>query len=204
MTSRRSFINFRVAVSVLLLSSLAVFLYCSRETLDAFGMADDDDTTLLSKLVVSVRQTERSPLTFALKVTNTGSDPVTILTWESPLDGLALQLGLLSITPSGAPSPLDLPTIQVRRKTPPDEDQLVTLDTGESREREIVIKEPVVPISDLAGDNKGKGTIKCRGRWMSVWPVKRDGVTDKALELQGLGDEALTGQFESDSVEFEV
>lgn len=205
MTSRRPFINFRGALSVLFLSSIAVYLYCSRQdTFSTLSMADHDSAAVLSKLVVSVRQADKSPPTFTLKVTNTGSGPVTILTWESPLDALALQLGLLSITPSGAAAPLDLPTIQVRRKTPPDEDQLVTLEAGESQEREIVIKEQVVPISDLAGDGKGKGTIKCKGRWMSVWPVKRDGVTDHEIELQGMGDEALNGDFESESVVFDM
>ena len=204
MIARRSFPSLRAAASVLLLSSIVVYLYCSRYTPSDPEMAERDSVGPLSNLVVSVRQVNKNPLTIALKVMNTGTEPVTILTWESPLDVLALQLGLLSITPSGASSPLDLPRIQLRRKAPPDEDQLVTLEAGQSEEREIALKEPIISSNDLAGDGKGKAKVKCRGRWMSVWPVKRNGVSDEALELMGLSDEALSGDFESEVVELDI
>ena len=73
---------------------------------------DMSDQTL-SELKVSVRQASSSPPKLTIGVTNTHSSPVTIFTWDSPLDPLAVQLGLLSFTPEGQDSPINIPTIQV-------------------------------------------------------------------------------------------
>ncbi|KAI1440700.1 hypothetical protein F5Y02DRAFT_402102 [Annulohypoxylon stygium] len=66
--------------------------------LSSFNMpASADD--VISKLKVSVRQVSgsgSSPAKLALAVTNAHDGAVTILSWNTPLDPLALQLGVVS------------------------------------------------------------------------------------------------------------
>ncbi|GME39315.1 hypothetical protein GTA08_BOTSDO08011 [Neofusicoccum parvum] len=145
-----------------------------------------------SHLALSVRQTATSPPTLALALTNTHpSSPLTLLVWDSPLDPLALQLGLVEITPAGAgAAPLPLPSIKVSRLLPPGEDALVTLAPGEVRERELVLREPVVPWKEVRG---GKARVVVRGRWRAVW--EGEGVGREAVEgMEG----AMTGEWEGE------
>ncbi len=85
----------------------------------------------IDKLAIALHQTSGSPATVRATVTNNNDHPVTVLTYQSPLDPAALALGLLSITPSGASQPLELPTIKMSRQWPPPGDALVSLDAGE-------------------------------------------------------------------------
>ncbi|KAJ9133256.1 hypothetical protein NKR23_g10887 [Pleurostoma richardsiae] len=158
----------------------------------------------LSKLSVGLRQASLSPPTIAIRVINTHSAPVTILTWESPLDPLALQLGLLSITPAGADTPLDLPTIKVSRKVPPESDSLITLEPGQGAERDVVLTEPLVPLDKLASDGGAKARVQCKGRWVSVWPSRLNDISEEALEKLGFGEKAMTGSFETEALEIET
>lgn len=164
------------------------------------------DSDILSDLAVSLRQASSSsaPPAITVKVTNNSPKPVTILTWESPLDPLALQLGLLSITPAGASTPLDIPTIKVSRKLPPGEDSLVSLAPGESHENEIVLKELLVPLAQLRGK---KSSVTIQGRWGRVWLAPRDQLTQQAIEALGAtegGAAAVSGAFETGPVEIDV
>ncbi|CAJ2512080.1 Uu.00g077050.m01.CDS01 [Anthostomella pinea] len=156
--------------------------------------------SVVPALKVSVRQVSSSPPKLAIGVTNTHSGPVTVLTWDSPLDPLALQLGLLSFTPSGSDSPVDIPTIQVRRMMPPKADSLVTIEPGQTEERQVELKEPVVPLKQL-GSNM---SAVCKGQWTSVWPLKADEVTVESLGSVGASEDAFQGSFESPAVDIEV
>ncbi|KAM0323741.1 hypothetical protein ACHAQA_008678 [Verticillium albo-atrum] len=165
------------------------------------AMASKDHPDALSKLVVDIRQTATSPPTLAVKVTNKYDGPLTILTWDSPLDPSAIALGLLSITPSGADAPLDLPVIQFRRVMPPPPENLVTLQPGESRTQDLVLKEPAVPIDELGG----KATILCQGSWSSVWPTTADKLTPEELDKLQFGDSVLSGgHFKSEAIDVTI
>lgn len=66
------------------------------------------DFSVANNLEVSLSQapsTGNPSLSVTVKNTHP-STPLTLLTWDSPLDPLALQLGLVSVTPAGAPGPL--------------------------------------------------------------------------------------------------
>ena len=80
------------------------------------------------------------PPSITAHVKNTASHPITILIYDSPLDPIALQRGLLQITPRGASQPLDLPEVQVRRLWPPSKDELVTLEAGETATNEVPLR----------------------------------------------------------------
>lgn len=133
-------------------------------------------------------------------VTNTGSGPVTVLTYDSPLDLAALQVGLLSIQPAGASAPLDLPVAHVRRLWPPGLEQLVTLAPGESAENEILFREAIIPPEDL-GD---KASVFLKGEWKAVWAKTKDEIDSGSLDDPHASADAFQGTFFTDPIEVTV
>ncbi|KAI0909354.1 hypothetical protein F4823DRAFT_428845 [Ustulina deusta] len=160
----------------------------------------DMSEQVLSALKVSVRQAASSPPKLAISVTNTHSGPVTVFTWNSPLDPLAVQLGLLSFTPEGKDTPVDIPTIQVRRLMPPGDDAYVTIEPGQTEEREVLLKRPMVPLDEL----QGKVKVVCKGEWKSVWASKKEDISAESLKNGGADAAALKGNFESEQVDIEL
>ncbi|KAI0967983.1 hypothetical protein F4678DRAFT_230247 [Xylaria arbuscula] len=162
------------------------------------GVAMSDQ--ILSALKVSVRQAAPSSPKLIIGVTNTHSSPVTVFTWNSPLDPLAVQLGLLSFTPEGKDAPVDIPTIQVRRIMPPKDDAYVTIEPGQAEEREVLLKRPIVPLDQL----QGKVKVVCKGEWKGVWALKKKDISTEALKSGGADDAALKGSFESEPADIEL
>ncbi|KAI1766333.1 hypothetical protein GGR53DRAFT_220552 [Hypoxylon sp. FL1150] len=154
---------------------------------------------VIPNLQVSVRQVSTSPPKLGIAVTNANPEPVTVLTWNSPLDPLALQLGLLSFASDGGP--IDIPTIQIRRKMPPGADSLATIGAGQTKEQELELREPIVPLGRLRGTTVG---VVCKGEWMSVWPSEADAISQASLENAGTGEDAFRGSFQSEAVDVEL
>lgn len=164
------------------------------------AMANHDDD-ILAGLHVSLRQTSKSPPTISVKVTNNSPKAVTFLTWQSPLDQLALQIGLLNITPEGASEPLALPIIKAQRKLPPNEESLVSLAPGESKENDVVLKEVIVPIEKIRGK---KTAVELKSRWHTVWLKARSDLTDEEIANLGDGGAAISGEVEAQRIEIEA
>ncbi|KAI0133358.1 hypothetical protein F4776DRAFT_625265 [Hypoxylon sp. NC0597] len=170
-------------------------------------MADlgEGDDNVISKLKVSVRQVSASPPKLGIAVTNTHSGAVTILSWNSPLDPLALQLGLVSFVPAGSDSssesPIHIPSIQIRRKMPPGPESLITVGAGQTKEQELELKAPIVPLEKLRGR---RASVVCEGEWISVWPSEADAITKESLEKAGASEDAFRGRFKSEAVEIEI
>ncbi|GKT89089.1 LOW QUALITY PROTEIN: hypothetical protein Ct61P_06939 [Colletotrichum tofieldiae] len=116
---------------------------------------------------------------------------------ENPLDPLAIQMGLVSITPEGKSEALELPTIELRRVMPPPPDDLVTLQPGERREQEVVLKEPIVPLDQLGKTAR----VAVKGKWQTVWPTTADKLSKETIEKLQFGDGVLTGEFESEAID---
>ncbi|KZL79539.1 hypothetical protein CI238_05809 [Colletotrichum incanum] len=154
----------------------------------------------LANLAVRIRQTSSSPPTLALSVTNNHDAPLTILRWKTPLDPLAIQMGLVSITPEGKSEPLEFPTIELRRVMPPPQDDLITLQPGERREQEVVLKEPIVPLDQLGKTAR----VAVKGKWQTVWPTTADKLSKETIEKLQFGDGVLTGEFESEAVDIVI
>ncbi|KAJ0162754.1 putative secreted protein [Colletotrichum tanaceti] len=155
---------------------------------------------VLSNLAVRIRQASTSPPTLALSVTNNHDAPLTILRWKTPLDPLAIQLGVLSITPEGKSEALELPTIELRRIMPPPPQDLITLQPGERREQEVVLKEPIVPLDQLGKTVR----VAVKGKWQTVWPTTADKLSQETIEKLQFGDGVLTGEFESEMVDVTI
>lgn len=202
MPARTQFVLHTVLAGLFIFGALT-FIYhnLDQQVPTSSKMASSQDNEILSQLHVSLSQASKSPPAVSIKVTNNSPSPVTILSWESPLDQLALPLGLLRITPSGASQPLEIDRVMVSRKFPPSDDSLVTLGPGESRENEVMLKEQLVPAEKLKG---GKSTVEVRGRWMGVWLKSRANLSSEAIEKGAHGGGAVAGTFASDAIEIEV
>lgn len=160
-------------------------------------------------LTISQPLPSLSPPTLLLTLTNTSpSVPVTLLTWSSPLDPLALQLGLIYISSLSNPSnKLDFPELMIKRAMPPPEDALVTLGPGEERSQELMMREPVVNLAmmkELAEEGKVGVRVICGKKddeesGVVVWVgKKREEISDEEIELLGRGKEAERWKIESE------
>ncbi|GKT40658.1 uncharacterized protein ColSpa_00839 [Colletotrichum spaethianum] len=175
--------------------TILVLVFWNRNGAPRDTMAEQENQptgAALANLAVRIRQTSTSPPTLALSVTNNHDAPLTILRWKTPLDPLAIQVGLVSITPGAR-----LPTIELRRVMPPPPDDLITLQPGERREQQVVLKEPIVPLDQLGKTAR----VAVKGKWQTVWPTTADKLSKETIEKLQFGDGVLTGEFESEAAD---
>lgn len=201
----------RVLLFVLGLFALGLILFPgfspTRPLSQRYHFSVMSDFSVANNLEISLSQapaTATPSLSVTVKNTHP-STPLTLLTWDSPLDPLALQLGLVSVTPAGTQAPIDMPTIKVSRALPPGADSLVTLQPGESASSVVELRDMFVPKATWA---QGKAEVSMRGRWAAVWPgLDKDELLEDVQKLSALGgggDGVLTGEWESLAIEIEV
>lgn len=153
-------------------------------------------------LEVSLTQVKASssPPVVTVTVTNRNSFPVTLLTYDSPVDRAALRLGIVLVTPEGAHGPLDLPRIQFRRVWPPGPEQLVTLAPGGQTSSEIEFDDGVfLDPAQLAG-----AKVVVKGRWKAVWKMVKEDIGQASLDDPDGNPDAFQGEFQSDELELVV
>ncbi|RGP63848.1 hypothetical protein FLONG3_9742 [Fusarium longipes] len=156
--------------------------------------------TALRNLAVVISQEEKNPVLMRTAVTNNNEHPVTILTYGSPLDALAIQLGTLYITPRGDSEPLDILQIEGSRLWPPMEDALVEIGPGQTAIWESTLQEPVVPM-DMIFEG---ATVQLKGTWTAVWPREKEGIDYSQLEEGTPINGTLTGPYKSNLLDIEV
>ncbi|KAI2610803.1 uncharacterized protein GGS25DRAFT_480052 [Hypoxylon fragiforme] len=188
---------------------------------NTLAMSSDQDTDddITKYLKVTARAVDDGSsgggggLKLALAVANTHpTDAVTVLTWDSPLDPLAVQLGVLTLTRTRTPKAeadtssskteageekeeqILIPTIQVRRKMPPGPESLVAIGAGQTREQVVELREPMVPVGKLKLRGE-RVRVVCKGLWRGVWRGERESVEGDKGELLG-----AKGEFESEAV----
>ncbi|KAH7311630.1 hypothetical protein B0I35DRAFT_481580 [Stachybotrys elegans] len=201
MSASRGSSSSRIIVGVLAtLGAIWFFGYPSTSSTNPAIKSPAMATDPISNLHLSLSQTSTSPPTIQVAVTNKNDGPITVTTYDTPLDPLAAQLGLLSITPAGAAAPLELNTIYVRRQWPPPEDCFITIEPGKTATNDLVLKEPVIPL-DTIGD---KATVKLAGRWEAVWQATKEAVNVPARHDLATLSEVSSGDFASDSLEVKL
>ncbi|KAF5023226.1 hypothetical protein F66182_4734 [Fusarium sp. NRRL 66182] len=155
----------------------------------------------LRQLEVAISQLEKDPPTIQVTVANKNDSPVTILTYGSPLDPLAIQLGMLYITPKGESKPLEILQIEAQRLWPPAEDALVEVAPGKTATYELTLQEPVVPMDRVFEGAR----VQLKGSWSAVWTREKRDVDYQSLEEAGsFGNDTLTGPFQSNALDIEV
>ncbi|RGP59807.1 hypothetical protein FSPOR_11058 [Fusarium sporotrichioides] len=154
----------------------------------------------LRNLEVVISQEEKNPVLMRTAVKNNNDHPVTILSYGSPLDALAIQLGTLYITPKGGSEPLEILQIEASRLWPPMEDALIELGAGQTAIWESTLQEPVVPMDSVFEG----ATVQLKGTWTAVWPREKEGIDFSELEEGTPINGTLTGSYKSNVLDIEV
>ncbi|KAJ4254464.1 hypothetical protein NW762_010063 [Fusarium torreyae] len=154
----------------------------------------------LRQLEVSISQMEKDPPMVLVTVANKNDAPVTILTYGSPLDPLAIQLGMLYITPKGESKPLEILQIEAQRLWPPADDALVEIAAGGTATYELTLQEPVVPVDRCSGG----ASVQLKGSWNAVWTKEKKDIDLESLDAGSTGNDTLTGSFRSNILDIEV
>ncbi|KAK5993659.1 hypothetical protein PT974_07094 [Cladobotryum mycophilum] len=150
-------------------------------------------------LAISLQQASSSPPTITAIVTNKNSHPVTFAAYQSPFDSSIVQLGITSITPDGASAPIEYPTIMFGRMWPPPDQSIITIAPSASMKKDIVLKDPPVPLEELGK----KATVVLQGRWMGVWAKAKEDVS-KDDWAGNTDEESFSGEYTSDTLEITI
>ncbi|KAK8429280.1 hypothetical protein IWX49DRAFT_582655 [Phyllosticta citricarpa] len=125
------------------------------------------------------------------------------LIWDSPLDFLALPIGLFEIKPEGSDKPISMNKTEIKRKYPPNWELLLAMRPGDRRAQDIVLEPPFVPLEELR--ERGKtAKVSMKGRWRSVWKGDIDDVTEESLRSIEVNRGGMLGRFESDELEIDL
>ncbi|KAK7541176.1 uncharacterized protein J3D65DRAFT_270076 [Phyllosticta citribraziliensis] len=157
-----------------------------------------------SDLAVTLHQVHKDPPTIQVIVENKHPYSfITILLWDSPLDFLALPIGLFEIKPEGSDKPISMNKTDIKRKYPPHWDLLLALRPGDRRAQDIVLEPPLVPLGELR--ERGKtAKVTMKGRWRAVWKGDLDDVTEESLRSIEVNRGGMMGRFESDELEIDL
>lgn len=190
-SASRVFIGVLIVVTVVAYLNALGAIHTSEQ-----GMVAEAVQSPIAGLEVTLSQSPSDSLPSVLvTVTNTNAEPVTILQYESPLESAALQLGLLSITPTAADASLEIPKILVRRVWPPRPESLITIARGESSYKEIMLFPIFVP--SKIGDG---ATVVLKGEWQAVWAKHKEDISESSLEDPRGSPDAFQGVFESNEL----
>ena len=129
---------------------------------------------------------------------NHPSATYTVLTWDTPLDSSALNTGVFTLTDEETSEEVEQVDIQVNRKMPPAQDQLVTLEPGTDHTVELVLDKAWLP-----SKTPGKYKITAEGEFNGVWRKRKGDLTED--ELYAYMDSQFSGKrFSTNDVVFET
>lgn len=116
-------------------------------------------------LEFKLSQTAKNPPTLLVTLKNTNPDtPYTLLKWGTPLDDAALNTGVFSIVDEESGKEVEQLVLQINRKMPPAQEELVTLAPGTEEEVQVVFDKPWMP-----GQKPAKYKVKAVGEFKGVW-----------------------------------
>lgn len=128
-------------------------------------------------LEFKLAQISRNPPSLRVTLKNTSPDtPYTILKWGTPLDSAALNTGVFSITDEKSGDEVQQFVLQINRKMPPAQEELVTVAPGTEEAIEVVFDKPWMPDAKPA-----KYKVKAEGEFKGVWGNYGNEVTEDEL-----------------------
>lgn len=173
-----------VCVTVYYLSMTAPVIDMDKSQISTSAPSVDNLIVRLSK---SEQQETR---TIHLSILNENTRPVTLLTWDTPLDPSALSTGILQIVDASTGEIIPGPGLKLNRLLPPPRDALVTILPGSTVEKELELKAPWLA-------RKGRSvTVLAEGSWRAVWTKSAEDISDEELAAM-TGEEVMTGPFGS-------
>ncbi|WEW60291.1 hypothetical protein PRK78_005776 [Emydomyces testavorans] len=117
--------------------------------------------------------------------------PLTILSWNNPLDTMAAILGVFELRDKETDELVEMDRIQVSRMLPPPPEHLVEIPPKGSEKAHAVLK----------GASLSRGhtySVCAKGWWQSIWNLPKDEVIEKYLADQS---GAVSGDFLSNTVD---
>jgi hypothetical protein len=192
-TSRTAVVS---GIAITLLGAL--YVYQSSTPIN-FSMSQSSSSNNVPGLEFKLTQTTQSPPTLLVTLKNTSPDtPYTLLKWGTPLDSSALNTGVFSITHESSGEEVEQMVLQINRKMPPPESEIVTVAAGAEEEAEVVFDKPWMPDTKPA-----KYKIKASGMLKGVWAKPGNEVTEQ--ELYAYSDSPFAGRtFATNEVVMEV
>lgn len=149
-------------------------------------MATTDDLVV----ILSPGRTSDPPTVHVAIQNKNNATPLTLLTWDTPLDPSALNTGVLSITDDSNGEEIPGPELKLNRLLPPSRDALVTIAPGDVVEKEIELVAPWIP-------RDGRSvTVSAQGMWRAVWSKSKEDVNDEELAAMS-GESVFAGPFKS-------
>lgn len=140
-----------------------------------------------------------SPSVLKVTVENESrSNTYALLTWNTPLDEQALNIGALTLEDAKTGEAVPGPQMKVNRKLPPSRDAVLEVAPQSTASKEVKLSVPWLP-------KDGKTyRVKVQGPWKAVWAKPATQVTDEELS-EMIGDSHLLEEtIRSDSVELQL
>ncbi|OAL44549.1 hypothetical protein IQ07DRAFT_521746 [Pyrenochaeta sp. DS3sAY3a] len=172
-TSRTAVIT---GVAITLLG--AFYVYQSPSAIN-FTMSTSSSTASsgVPGLEITISQISRDPPAISVLLKNSDPEkPYTVLKWGTPLDSSALNTGVFTITDDESHSEVEQMVMQINRKMPPAQEELVTVAPGTQEEIEVVFDKPWMPAKKPA-----KYKVKAVGEFKGVWDKYGSDVSEDEL-----------------------
>jgi hypothetical protein len=132
----------------------------------------------------------KSPLTLTVTLENKGDKPVTILTWNTPLDEKAAPIGIFKFKSTRSGDYAQSQNLKLNRLLPPQDDAYLELAPRETIKKDFDIKAPEVTLT-----NGEEYEVQAKGFWGGVWEGRRGDVE---------GNEGFREDFESNTIVVKV
>lgn len=143
----------------------------------------------LASQVTNIQASAALAIPITISIRNPAEAPVTLLTWNSPLDSHAGVLGVFEIRDLGNGKTIEIDTIKVSRKLPATPDDLVEIPAGQTVER-------IVKLPSFQSEEGHEYSIRAQGVWHAIWDMPLTDVTASQLtNLTG----AVRGEFQSNT-----
>lgn len=141
----------------------------------------------LASDVSNLQASSSLPVPITISIHNHAEAPVTLLTWNSPLDFQAGVLGVFEVCDTGNGQAIPIDTIKVSRKLPATPADLVEIPAGQAIDR-------TVKLPAFECEEGHEYSIRAQGIWHAVWEMPLTDVTEYHLaDLTG----ATRGEFQS-------
>jgi hypothetical protein len=139
-----------------------------------------------------------SPSVLKVTVKNESkSKTFSLLTWNTPLDEQALNIGALTLEDAKSGEAVPGLQMKVNRKMPPPRDAIVEVSPQSTASKEVNISFPWIP-------KDGKVyRIQVQGKWKAVWAKPASQITDDEL-AEMTGDSHIDGTISSESLELRL
>lgn len=128
-----------------------------------------------------------------IELSNTSADrAVTFLSWDTPFDPRALDLGVVVLSDADSGEEFPGPGLKLNRKLPPSLDDLVEIAPGQTMRRELPLKGFWLPEKDT------RIRVHARGEWKAIWTASKAQISEADLKTLA-GERVGRGTFESEN-----